>query len=215
MNENDIMTTEEVARLLKVSESAIHSWAKKGSILCEMSGSTWHFSRENVDKWIEENLSAQQKVAQERRLIESLLKPEAVAFTQLSSKNEVIEELADLICRTHNELDREKLIEGVLHREELMSTGIGLGIGVPHVRLGSIKNVIMTATFCQHGLEDYVSIDGQPVHFVFMIVAGQYQHTEHIKLLSAISKVLKNEVIREKLLASSSPEEFYSILTHK
>lgn len=214
MNEDDILTVEEVAHLLKVSEKTIYAWAHSGAIPCGKLGATWRFKRELVDQWVEERLSSQKKVSQEMLHIESVLKPDSVMFADSVSKGEVIGELVDLICARNHGLNREELIKGIFHREELMSTGIGLGIGVPHVRLSSMNNVVMAAALSKDGIEDYVSIDGQPVHFVFMIVAGQYQHTEHIKLLSAISKVMKNEVIREKLLASSL-EEFYSILIQK
>lgn len=109
--------------------------------------------------------------------------------------------------------DPEALEEGIFHRETLMSTGIGLGIGVPHVRLSSVKSPVMAAALFQGPVLEYESLDGQDVRMIFMIAAGKDQHTEHLRLLSFISSRLRDQVLRESLMNASNAEVFYHLLT--
>lgn len=71
----------------------------------------------------------------------------------------------------------------------------------------------MVAALHKNGIEDYGSIDGKGVNFIFMIVAGKEQHSEHIKLLSAISRTLKDEALRNELFNTESPKDFYNLIT--
>lgn len=109
--------------------------------------------------------------------------------------------------------DKRELTERIFHREKMMSTGIGIGIGVPHVRLASISDLVMAVGVCHLPLTDYESLDGLPVHFVFMIAAGADQHDQHLKLLSAISAKMKNDEFRSTLLTAANPVEFHELLT--
>jgi mannitol/fructose-specific phosphotransferase system IIA component (Ntr-type) len=106
----------------------------------------------------------------------------------------------------------KELAEGIYHREELMSTGIGLGIGVPHVRLASVKSAVISAAVCSDGVENYESIDGKGVQIVFMIAANKEQHVLHIKLLSRISKKLKDGKLQKALINARDGQEFCRIL---
>ena len=93
-----------------------------------------------------------------------------------------------------------------------MSTGIGLGVAIPHVRLPSLNKTIMSAALIKSGLYDYNSLDGQPVQLVFMIAAGHHQHAEYLRLLSSLAKLVKEENVRQQLVSSISPEDFFKTL---
>jgi len=94
-----------------------------------------------------------------------------------------------------------------------MSTGIGMGIAVPHVRLASVTGPVMCAGICRYPLADYESLDGEPIRLIFMIAAGQHQHTEYLKLLSSLSLRFKNEKLRNALMSAPDSLTFYHILT--
>ena len=148
-------------------------------------------------------------------ILHNVLNKKRILFLDCATKADALKSLIDCLSDAPEITDREELAEGIFHREELMSTGIGLGIAVPHVRLASIKDIVMSVGICRKPLQDYESLDGQPINFVFMIVTGKEQHTQHLKLLSSISSLFKDEKFRDALLHVKSTDEFYSILTHK
>lgn len=141
--------------------------------------------------------------------LSKVLAPERVCILPKMTKVEVLKALIESLAQTPQVKDAKALEQGIFHREQLMSTGIGLGIGVPHVRLPSVMNPVMAAALCHEPVEDYDSLDGQPVRLVFMIAAGQNQHSEHVRLLSFISSRLKNDRLREKLLTLTDKDQFY------
>jgi PTS system nitrogen regulatory IIA component len=141
-----------------------------------------------------------------------VLAPERVFILPKMTKPQALKTLIESLAQTPEVKDAEALEQGIFHREELMSTGIGLGIGVPHVRLPSVKNPVMAAALCHEPIQDYDSLDGQPVRLLFMIAAGQNQHAEHIRLLSLISCRLKDNQLRAKLLALTDKDAFYHAL---
>ena len=93
-----------------------------------------------------------------------------------------------------------------------MSTGIGLGVAIPHVRLASLNALVMAAAVVKHGIEDYVSIDGQPVRLIFMIAAGHHQHGEYLRLLSSLAHLVKGERMRQRLVDTTAPAGFLDTL---
>lgn len=143
-----------------------------------------------------------------------VLTPERVLILESTTKKEALQTLADLLGTAPQIEDQNDLVRGIFYREELMSTGIGMGIAVPHVRLASVTGPVMCAGICRHPLTDYESLDGVPVRLIFMIAAGQHQHAEHLKLLSSLSLRFKCETLRNALMNASDPLSFYQILIH-
>jgi nitrogen PTS system EIIA component len=141
-----------------------------------------------------------------------VLVPQRVLVLDSTTKIEALRTLADSLAATSQVQDRDALIEGILHREELMSTGIGMGIAVPHVRLASVTEPVMSAGICHTPLADYESLDGVPVRLIFMIAAGQNQHAEYLRLLSSLSLTLKDEKLRDALIAAPDTLAFYNTL---
>jgi len=144
--------------------------------------------------------------------IREVLSPERILFLENADKREALTSLIRCIASSGGVSDPEELSRGIFHRESLMSTGIGLGIGVPHVRIGAVKKPVMAVGVCKTPITDYESIDDKPVELVFMIVAGENQHKEHLTLLSYISNRCKEEEFRKALLAAQSPEEAFELL---
>ena len=93
-----------------------------------------------------------------------------------------------------------------------MSTGIGLSIAVPHVRLNSVNELHMAFGVNKTGISDYESLDNEPVRIIVLIVAGRDQHTNYLQTLSRVSRLLKNSLIREQLFEAKSSEEIYKIV---
>jgi PTS system nitrogen regulatory IIA component len=147
--------------------------------------------------------------------ISDVLDPNRVLVLETSKKSDALKLLIDCLATAPQVNDRQELHDGIFYREELMSTGIGLGIGVPHVRLNSIENPVMCVGLCRNPVTDYESLDGQPVRLIFMIAAGKNQHAEHIKLLAKISSKLKDDKLREALINAPDETTFQEIFTQK
>jgi PTS system nitrogen regulatory IIA component len=144
-----------------------------------------------------------------------VLVPQRVLILDSKTKKNALLALADCLGLAAEVKDRDALVQGIFYREELMSTGIGMGIGVPHVRLPSVTRPVMSAGLCHNPITDYQSLDGIPIHLIFMIAAGQNQHAEYLRLLSSLSLKLKNEELRNALISAPDTQTFYQILTHR
>ena len=211
---SDILTIEEVAEYLRVSERTVYDWAQKGEIPCGKFGTSWRFKRSEIEKWVDSRLGDSRPQGNFVPLfLESVLRPEHIIVRDSGSKAEVLHELIALLCASPLVRSPKELEEGIFHREQLMSTGIGMEIGIPHVRLNSVKDTILGAALSRGGIADYEALDSRPVKLVFMIVARQDQHAQHLKLLAQISSRLKDEVARQALTAAADAEDFYRLLT--
>jgi len=144
--------------------------------------------------------------------IRSALKEKFVVFLKGRTKREVLHEMAEVMAGSAEIRDAARLEEAVLSREELMSTGIGLGIAVPHVRLDEVTAPVMAVGISPQGVPDYDSLDGQTVHVVVMIAAGIRQHALYIRLLAAVTALLRRVEVREALLKARTPAEAYNLL---
>ena len=211
----EIMTVQEVAEFLRVSERTVYDWATSGTIPCGKLGTTWRFKRSEVEKWVNQQLSGSSKksVTFSPIAIKDILASENVMFLEADSKDAALLEMLENLSDNGSISQREAIVEGIFQREKLMSTGIGLGIGIPHVRLEGIDDLMIAVGVVKSALADYESLDGEPVRLIFMILAGEDQHTLHIKTMAAISVRLKNPVLREMVVQAKDTETIYTLLT--
>lgn len=128
------------------------------------------------------------------------------------SKNDVLNVLIDSIAEVEGMIPREDLEWGVLHRESIMSTGIGNGIAIPHVRLETIETACMALAIIPDGVSDYQTPDSKPVQLAFMIAAGGTERAKHLKILAAIGSLFYDGRLKAAFLASSDPANCLEIL---
>ena len=139
-----------------------------------------------------------------------ILNPNSIQVIEESiTKEAALNSMVDNITDIFELKNREEFRTAIFHREELMSTGIGLGIAVPHVRLKNIEHISMGAMLVRSGVNDYDALDGQPVKLIFMIIANEAQHADYLKFLSALSKQLQCEAYRQELLEVTDSDNFY------
>ncbi|HDP69027.1 MAG TPA: helix-turn-helix domain-containing protein [Candidatus Marinimicrobia bacterium] len=209
----EIMTLEELAAYLRVSERTVYDWANKGEIPGGKIGTSWRFRRIDIENWVNQKLSPRiHPDAPSAPPISAFLKPQRCVLLDCKSKNEALNRLIDLCTDIPGLTNRTELAEAVFNREKLMSTGIGLSIAVPHARLNSINEIQMAFAVSKTGITDYESLDGVPVRLIVLIIAGRNQHTAYIQTLSRISRLLKNEIIRERLYNCKDDQAIYDIL---
>lgn len=210
MDTHDIMTIKEVSEYLRVSERTVLDWAQKGEIPCGKLGSSWRFKSDEIKKWLDDRLSSAPPTAYPRIKLEMILNPNSIIVVEDEiNKETALNSLVDKVSEVFELKNPEEFRTAIFHREELMSTGIGLGIAVPHVRLKNIEHISMGAMLVRKGVDDYDALDGQPVNLIFMIVANEAQHADYLKFLSALSKQLQCEEYRQELLQVADSDNFY------
>ncbi|VGO20623.1 PTS sugar transporter subunit IIA [Pontiella sulfatireligans] len=212
---HEIMTIEEVAAYIRVSERTVYDWAQKSELPGGKLGTTWRFKRADIEKWVNDRLSKEAAVksgSKKAATASFVLTRERVVLLDHPSKKEVLTQLVDLLAETPFVKNRDALLKGILEREELMSTGIGFGIGVPHVRIDSVTDLVMAVAVSKNPVTDYTSLDEAPVQIICMLAARTDQHTKYIRTLSAISSRLKDPDVRREIIASNDPAAICKLL---
>lgn len=212
--QHEILTLEEVADYLRVSERTVYEWAQKAEIPCGKIGTSWRFRRTDIERWVEERLGSRRSDIDAEPMVDlpNALPVERVVLLDVQTKQEALEALAELLSAAPQVHSKEDLIREVYRRERLMSTGIGKGIAVPHVRLASVDDLVMAVGISRKGINDYASLDYEPVKIVLMVAANRNQQAQYLRTLASLCNLLKDDEFRERLLASTSPEEIHRLL---
>ncbi|MCR5606902.1 MAG: PTS sugar transporter subunit IIA [Treponema sp.] len=212
--EDDILTIEEVAKYLRVSDRTVYDWAQNGEIPAGKIGTVWRFKKTEIEKWVNERLSPNSRptVVNMPVQVKNILSPERIILINHTTKHDCLIELADNLATAPQVKDEKELSSEILKREELMSTAIGRGIAIPHVRLSSVTDLVMSVGICQQDIIDFQTIDDTPVRLLIMIAAAYNQHSYYLQTLSFFSSKLKNRELRDALLASKNPLDAYNLL---
>jgi PTS system fructose-specific IIC component len=125
-------------------------------------------------------------------------------------KNDVINELVDLLKDDERIVDLEEIRKCVFEREEKMSTGVGKGFAIPHGKTNSVTDILAAFGKSKTPIE-YNSLDGEPVHLVFLLIGKENLLAKHIKLLSRISRLMNNEEFRKRLVQAESKDAILKI----
>jgi PTS system nitrogen regulatory IIA component len=216
MTDEDILTIEEVAKYLRVSERTVYDWAQKGEIPSGKIGTVWRFKKSEIEKWVNERLSGGRLAGAQTAIpIDTILSPRRVLFLDFPSKRDVLLALADNLAGAPQVKNRQELATEILKREDLMSTAIGRGIAIPHIRLASVTDLVVSVGISRTGIVDFQPLDDEPVRLIFMIAAAYNQHAYYLQTLSFFSARLKDRELRTSLLAAETAEAVYALLTEK
>lgn len=129
-------------------------------------------------------------------------------------KNAVLEELAELLAANHSELEKKKVLEVLLERERISTTAIGEGVAIPHGKLAGVDRVVGAFARSPKGV-DFASLDGGPTHLFFALIAPENAAADHLKALARISRLLKDEAFRRRLMAGETAEELFTIIAEE
>ncbi len=127
------------------------------------------------------------------------------------TKNEVLEELVNLAADGRPEADAAAILASVREREQVLSTGIGSGVAIPHGKTPHIDQLVLTAGVAREAI-DFDALDGKPVRLFFLLVGPESASGAHVKALSRISRLLRREQLRSDLMAAPNPEAFLQII---
>ena len=144
--------------------------------------------------------------------ITDILNPESVLpDLQGTTKAAVLRELANCQAAQHREIRAEELAAVLMERERLGSTAIGDGIAIPHGKLKGVNKIL--GVFGRHikGV-DFESLDGNPTHLFFMLVAPEDSTSLHLKALARVSRLLKDAAFRDRLLKAPDAGEIFRLI---
>ena len=130
---------------------------------------------------------------------------------QGSSKQEIIENLLDILVKTGKVKDRVAALEALLEREAKMSTGIQEGIAIPHCKTDAVNELLACVGIKKDGV-DFQALDGIPSNIFIMTLSPLTRTGPHVQFLAEISRVLTSEEMRTKLINAGSEEELVSLI---
>jgi nitrogen PTS system EIIA component len=130
------------------------------------------------------------------------------------TKTEALAELSEMIINDGPKLDQSQVLEVLLQREKLGSTGIGDGIAIPHGKVGALKELVVAFGRSKEGI-DFDSLDGKPVHLFFLLLAPENCTGRHLKTLAKISKMLKVNSFRKMFMEAKSKDDLYRIIVEQ
>ena len=130
-----------------------------------------------------------------------------------NSKRQVLKELAQQAGRALG-LDQQHLLDALMERERLGTTGIGHGIAIPHARLAELNRLVGLFARLDHPV-DFESLDDQPSDLIFLLLAPDSADADSLKALARISRVLRDPALRQRLRQERDREAVYRMLTQK
>ncbi len=144
--------------------------------------------------------------------ITEILAPEMVLpDLERDSKDQVLKELAQGFHSRYPQIELDELAAVLSERERLGSTAIGDGIAIPHGKLRGVSKIIGAFSRHRAGV-DFDSLDGNPTHIFFVLVAPEDSASLHLKALARVSRLLKDDGFRSRLMNAADPAEIYRLI---
>ncbi len=143
--------------------------------------------------------------------LEAIIPPERVILLDATTKEEALRRLAAVVATSPEVTDGTRLLSALHEREKVMSTGIGLGIAIPHAKIPSVKDFVVGFAKVDHGI-DFNSLDGKPVHFIVMIAGPDNQQERYLQLLARITLKLKDAGVRRRLAEARTVDDILAAL---
>ncbi len=211
------LTVRDVSEMLDVSEKTVYRWLSDGKLPAYRMSGQYRFSRAEVLEWATANklnisVGALQEAENPNQPLPTL--PEALQaggiFYRIGGTDveSVLRSVVEVV-RLPDEVDREFLLQALLAREQLASTGIGDGIAVPHVRNPIVLHVdkpLVSLCFLERPI-DFGALDGQPVQALFTLISPSAR--AHLHLLSRLSFALRDAEVKALVLRQSVREELF------
>jgi len=144
--------------------------------------------------------------------ISKYLDKRLILLMNVESRDVALEKLVDRIYAAGKLHDKESFFKAIIEREKLISTGIGMGVAVPHAKLPGFDEFFIAIGILQKGVE-WHALDLSPVRLIFMIGGPDDKQTEYLQILSGLTVAIKNEELRKKLLTLNSPEDIVKLLS--
>ena len=143
-------------------------------------------------------------------ILQNYLNLNRILFSNSYTKSDVINEMIK-VSRDNGKVDDvERFKKALLRRESLMSTGIGYGVAIPHVKLDLVDEFFITVFIHKKGV-DWESLDNKPAHLIFLIAGPENQQEKYLRILAKLTQIIKSPEKRQKLVDCKTKYEVYEI----
>jgi PTS system nitrogen regulatory IIA component len=143
------------------------------------------------------------------KLTDILRESSVIADIKGITKREILFEMVETLRKAKLIDDVDSVVEIIMERESLGSTGIGDGVAIPHGKMKKLNTILCVAGRSKKGV-NFDAVDRQPVHIFFLVLAPEDSASLHLKVLSRISKILRDQSFRKKILKLSDAHEIYT-----
>lgn len=130
---------------------------------------------------------------------------------EATTKDELLRELVQVVSNAKRGNEQEEILRAVRERESVLSTGIGHGVAIPHGKSAAVSELRMAAGRVAQPVE-FDALDGQPVELLFLLVGPETAAGPHIKALSRISRLVRKDEVRQRLISALDAAEFFRTL---
>ncbi|MCA6079628.1 PTS sugar transporter subunit IIA [Candidatus Endomicrobiellum agilis] len=145
------------------------------------------------------------------KIMDFLSQDAIIVDLKSTDRKSAIIELVEILKDTKKVKKTDEITNVILEREKLGSTGIGQGIAIPHGKINILQKQIGVLGISRKGIE-FNSLDGEPVHIIFLLVGPIEVTGQHLKALSKISRLFKNKFLRQAIRDAVTPEEIIKII---
>jgi PTS system nitrogen regulatory IIA component len=139
-------------------------------------------------------------------IMDILVKDAVILDLGVRTKRDVLAEMAAALAKVEPRIEADRLLEVLLEREALQSTGIGEGVAIPHGKMAGLDRLVAAFARSSEGV-DFESIDGQPTHHFFLLVVPEHSGGQYLKALARISRFFRNAAFRQRLADAESLEQ--------
>ena len=155
-----------------------------------------------------ERISLKKHFSKDKPLkLSDYISPELITFVSQTTQYEGLEKLVEMLDENGKLNDQAAFFEAILNREKIVSTGIGIGVAIPHAKLSGYDDFFIAIGIQQGKGIDWQSLDGLPVHVIFMIGGPENKQAAYLNILSMITAAVKEEAWRNQLFAAQSKDE--------
>jgi len=148
------------------------------------------------------------------KILDYLREEWVLADIQGTDKPSVLQELSNVLVKPCQVASSEELLQVLLEREKLESTGIGEGVAIPHGRSKKLKTFFIAFGRSVRGV-DFDSIDGKPSHVFFLVMAPENAAVNNLKLLGRIVTLLKDASFKRRLMEARSQKELFEFISEE
>ncbi len=125
---------------------------------------------------------------------------------QGETKESILKELAELSLKVHPEIDRDETMASLFEREQLLSTGIGEGIAIPHARISSCDEIYVSFGILRKKV-DFLALDNKQVRLIFLILFPKDKVNLQLRFLARVSRLLQHTSLHDDLYECENPED--------
>jgi len=143
--------------------------------------------------------------------ISEYLNEQLILFLEVDNQAESISQWVDCLDQEGKLIDKHAFHRAIIEREKIVSTGIGIGVAIPHAKLENYRDFFIAVGIQRGRGIEWHSLDGAPVKIIFMIGGPENRQSEYLKILSQLTQIIKDEERRKKLIRATSHHEVLAI----